>query len=113
MLQDNFGQRGWINKSVPSDMPAETRSDQLLQQELSKRIRDSDVVIMFTNVAASRRHWIDKEIGIARYWQIPIISLKPHDMTREARIVIDAASANASWRGNSIATAIKEVLEIG
>ncbi len=101
----------WLNKSIPQDMPIETISDQRLEREISERISDSDVVIMFDHPAASRRRWIDRELNVARYWSVPIVAVRPYDLERGSQLVNERAFCMAAWRTDSIVKAIRSAVQ--
>ncbi len=100
--------------SVPKDDPIHNAStSQDLYNAIKQQISPVSVVLILAGVYASYSKWIDKEIHIAQSgFSFPkkILAVEPWGSEKTSKLVKNNADKIVGWNGQSIADAIKELV---
>lgn len=98
--------------SIPREHPVEgTLGEAELYDLINDRIKQCDVLLVFTSMYNVRRYWVENEIKIARAHKVPIISIARNGQQRHCRLINEYATIeNVGWRALSVLKAILEVL---
>ncbi len=99
------------NYSVPAHNPKVDPNTiigkKMLEMELDKQVRPVNCVLILSGMYAAYSEWIEKEIGIAKRYNKPIIGVRPRSQIRIPRIVSDSAIEMVNWNTDSIVNAIR------
>lgn len=97
------------NFSVPEHDRLDTKNDEELEVALSNQIRPTNCVLILAGMYVNHRHWIQKEIDIAKTQSKPIIAIRPWGSTMMPIEVQNCACEIVGWNTSSIVDAIRKV----
>ena len=96
------------NYSVPKDDPIHNaRNDHQLKEAIRNQMRHASCVLILAGVYSTYSKWINIEIELAKDLNKKIIAVEPHAAERISSVVKNAADVIASWRTDSIISAIR------
>lgn len=95
------------NYSVPQHDALNTRTDKELDDALHRQIAPTSVVLIIAGMYYNHRRWIQREIDIAKYYNKPIIVIKPWGAERMPKELISQEFIQVNWQISSIVEAIK------
>lgn len=95
------------NYSVPQHDALKTRTDKELDDALHRQIAPTSVILIIAGMYYNYRRWIQREIDIAKYYNKPIIVIRPWGAERMPRELTSAEFIQVSWQTSSIVNAIK------
>lgn len=99
----------YSNFSRPFDKPLDCfrHTDNELTQRLEQQIAPTQVVLVVSGMYVAYSKWIQKEIDIARYYNKPIIGIKPWGNINTPMAVSSVANEIVGWQTDSIIEAIR------
>lgn len=99
----------YSNFSCPFDNPLDCfrHTDNELTQRLEQQIAPTQVVLVVSGMYVAYSKWIQKEIDIARYYNKPIIGIKPWGNINTPMAVSSVANEIVGWQTDSIIEAIR------
>ena len=100
----------YIDLSIPKAHPVDVESDLGLATEIRDRIRASDVFLVFAAMYVNHSAWVKFEIDMAFADSCPIIAMAPNGQERLARSATRFAWRQVNWRGDSVRSAIWDLL---
>lgn len=100
----------FVDHSIPKAHPVKVEDDLELAREIRNRIRQSDVLLVFTGMYVNFSDWVKFEIHSAFNDDCPIIAVIPNGQLRSAGTATKFADREVHWRGDSIRNAIWELL---
>lgn len=96
------------NYSVPKDDPIHNaRYDYQLKEAIRNQMQHASCVLILAGVYSTYSKWINIEIELAKDLNKKIIAVEPHAAERISSVVKNAADVIASWRTDSIISAIR------
>lgn len=100
----------FVDHSIPKAHPVRVEDDLELARAIQNRIKASDVLLVFAGMYVNFSEWVKLETLCAFFDQCPIIAVVPHGQERVATTATKFASRTVRWRGESIRTAIWDLL---
>lgn len=97
----------WRNYSVPQHDPLYANNVQRLCEALDRQIRPVNAVLIISGMYVNYRDWIQYEMDVARYYNKPIIGIRPWVAKRVPVAVRQAADTMVGWNTASIVRAIR------
>lgn len=99
----------YSNFSRPFDNPLDCfrHTNNELTQRLEQQIAPTQVVLVVSGMYVAYSKWIQKEIDIARYYNKPIIGIKPWGNINTPMAVSSVANEIVGWQTDSIIEAIR------
>ena len=107
-LLDNAKYFNFMNYSVPEEKAKGTRTDQELEAALKTQLASVQLVLVIAGMYIPYRKWIQYEMDLARFYDKPIIGIKPRGNAYIPQAVTNAACEIVAWNTNSIVTAIRQ-----
>ena len=98
----------WMDYSVPQKDPLDATTTSQLEKALQNQIRPVNAVLIISGMYVNYRKWIQYEIDVAKYYDKPIIGIRPWGAERIPAEVEIAAKTMAGWRTESIIEAIRK-----
>lgn len=96
------------NYSVPKNDPIHNaRYDYQLKEAIKNQMEHASCVLILAGVYATYSKWINIEIELAKDLDKKIIAIEPFGSERTSSVVKNAADVKASWRTDSIISAIR------
>ena len=92
----------WNNHSI---------SDKTDNDQLTKQMKDVDVVIILSGMYSKNKNLIEQEIDLARKLKKPIVIIRPYGMENVPGSIEDAASEVVGWNTSCIVDSVRESLE--
>lgn len=100
----------FVDYSIPRAHPVDVESDIGLATEIRDRIRESDVFLVFAGMYVNNSEWVKFEIHSEFNDSCPIIAIVPNGQERLARTATKFAWRQVHWRGESLRSAIWDLL---
>lgn len=100
----------FVDLSIPKAHPVAVDDDPELAREICNRVTTSDVLLVFGGMYANGSEWVKFETHAAFCDHCPIIAVVPNGRERVARTATKFAARTVRWRGDSIRSAIWELL---
>lgn len=83
------------------------RYDYQLKEAIKNQMQHASCVLILAGVYSTYSKWINIEIELAKDLNKKIIAVEPHAAERISSVVKNAADVIASWRTDSIISAIR------
>ena len=107
-LLDSSPNFDYKNYSVPKNDPIHNaRYDYQLKEAIKNQMQHASCVLILAGVYSTYSKWINIEIELAKDLNKKIIAVEPHAAERISSVVKNAADVIASWRTDSIISAIR------
>lgn len=100
----------FVDHSIPKAHPVKVEDDLELARAIQNRIQASDVLVVFAGMYVNFSEWVKLETLCAFFDHCPIIAVVPNGQERVATTATKFADRTVRWRGESIRTAIWELL---
>lgn len=95
------------NYSVPQHDALNIKTNYELLEALHRQIKPVNAVIVLGGMYVDYRKWIQEEIDIARYYNKPIIAVRPRGAQRMPQELCNVANVVVNWNSDSIIEAIR------
>ncbi len=109
-MLDNAPNFNYRNYSVPEHDPVKLsrKTKKELKEALDRQIKPTQCIIVIAGMYAAYREWIEFEIGVANYYEKPIIGIWPRGARQTPSIVSQNAIDMVGWNTNSIVQAVRK-----
>jgi hypothetical protein len=109
---DSVANFSWRNYSVPEHNPKidpESKvGERRLTRELENQVKPVNCVLIIGRMYVPHRFWVQTEIGIANYYNKPIVGIIPQAARQIPAVMQDYSAALVSWNRFSIVDAIRK-----
>ena len=106
-LLDEAKYLNYMNYSVPEEKAKGTRTDQELADALKAQLAPVHVVLVIAGMYIPYRKWIQYEIDLAKFYNKPIIGIRPWGNELLPQAVKNTACEIVGWNTSSIVNAIR------
>lgn len=109
-LEKKLKEEPWFNfknYSVPQHDALQTKTNKELDEALCRQIAPTSVVLIIAGMYYNHRRWIQREIEIAKYYNKPIIVIRPWGAERMPSELTSSEFIQVNWQTSSIVGAIK------
>ena len=110
-LRNLLNRKGYFNvefiESTPTN-PIHSNNVYYIRQQLSERIKSSDIVLGVAGIYASYSDWMVWELDKAKEHNKPILGIIPWGNERVSTVVSNRADKIVRWNTDSIVDAIRE-----
>ena len=111
-LRNLLNGKGYFNvkfTEVAPINPINSNNVYYIRQQLSERIKSSDIVLGIAGVYASYSDWMEWELDKAKEHDMPILGVIPRGNERISTIVSNRADKIVRWNTDSIVDAIRKL----
>jgi hypothetical protein len=103
--EPNFGYD--IHSEPESEKGKKNRNTDELMAEMQSQIRDSECIIILSDMYNDFHYWLDYAMELAKDWQIPIIGIRTWGNEETPNQIETNADEVVEWHNQSILTAIR------
>lgn len=110
-LQSLLNERGYFNvefKEVSKYEPIDSENATYIKQVLSRKIKESNIVLGLAGVYASHSDWMEWELDVALDSKKTIIGVIPRGQERVSQTVSNRSLYDVRWNTESIIDAIRK-----
>lgn len=100
---------GYLDYSVPQSDPLDVNRVNQIKIALREQIRQSNYFLIFANMAMGNSFWCKYEIAIAREYNKPILSVKPHGYVGNVPLFIQEADTEGGPVGFNTPAIIRKI----
>lgn len=104
----------WRDYSFPREYPAVDPGSEVgrntLRRILRENVRQSSCFLLIAGMYVNHRYWVQAEIEFAQEFRKPIVGIRRRGQQMTPQVVIDVSHEVVNWNGNSITTAIRNVV---
>ena len=111
-LLNNASYFSYHNYSVPQDDPIHNApNQQALRDAITRQMNTTQIVLVIAGVYATYSKWINIELNLAkRYFNKPVLGIKPYAQTNVSSVVRNDADLIANWNTDSIVGCIRQLV---
>jgi hypothetical protein len=110
-LKKLLNNRGYFNiefEEATKDEPINSNNAKYIKQVLTKKIKNSNIILGLAGIYASHSEWMKWELIKAENLGIPIIGVIPRGQERISTVVSSRSEKNVNWNTESIVYAIRQ-----
>ena len=111
-LLNNASYFSYFNYSVPQDDPIHNApNEQALRDAIMRQMSNTQIILVIAGVYATYSKWINIELDLAkRYFDKPVLGIKPFAQTNISSAVRNDADLIANWNTDSIVGCIRQLV---
>ncbi|NWC60060.1 TIR domain-containing protein [Pseudomonas veronii] len=99
----------YFDYSVPQSDPLDVNRLNQIKAALREQIRQCNYFLIFANMATGNSNWCKYEIEVAKEYNKPILSVKPHGYTGNIPLFIQEADTEGGPAGFNTPAIIRKI----
>lgn len=96
-----------LHSEPESEKGRKNRKTEELMAEMQEQIRDTECVLILSDMYKESHYWLDYAMDLAQDWQIPILGIRKWNGQKSPYQIEERADEMVEWEKKSILTAIR------